>query len=67
MQAQDDLLDLLADEQEEVDQTVSSIFKGQRLINGHTVVTRKASELEFLIAHRFGRINSGVGSMNSLD
>lgn len=67
LQAQDDLLDLLADEQEEVDQTVSSIFKGQRLINGHTVVTRKASELEFLIAHRFGRINSGINEFFGLD
>lgn len=67
IQAQNDLLDILEDEQEEVDQTVSSIFKGQRLINGHTVVTRKASELEFLIAHRFGRINSGIDEFFGLD
>lgn len=67
LNAQDNLLDILADEQEEVDQTVTSIFKGQRLINGHTVVTRKASELEFLIAHRFGRINSGIDEFFGLD
>ena len=58
---------ILDDEQEAVDQAVQSIFKGQRLINGHTVVTRKISELEFLIAHRFGRINTGIDEFFGLD
>lgn len=67
LNAQDDLLDLLEDEQEEVPTEVSSIFKAQRLINGHTVVTRKADELEFIISHRFGRINSGIDEFFGLD
>ena len=45
--AQDDLLDLLDSEQEEPDTKVEATFKGQRLINGHTVQTRKKGELEF--------------------
>ena len=35
LSAQEDLMAILDDEQEAVDQTVQSIFKGQRLINGH--------------------------------
>ncbi len=65
--AQDDLLDLLNEEQPEEINYVTSTFKGQRLINGHTVVTRKMGELEFLISHRFGRINSGISEFFGLD
>lgn len=65
--AQEDLLDLLDAEQEEPETTVEATFKGQRLINGHTVQTRKQGELEFIIAHRFGRINSGIEEFFGLD
>ncbi len=65
--AQDDLLDLLDAEQEEPESFVEATFKGQRLINGHTVQTRKKSELEFVIAHRFGRINQGIDEFFGLD
>jgi hypothetical protein len=65
--AQDDLLDLLDAEQEEPDTFVEATFKGQRLINGHTVQTRKKGELEFIIAHRFGRLNSGISELFGLD
>ena len=65
--AQDDLLNLLDEEQEEPETTVEATFKGQRLINGHTVQTRKKGELEFIIAHRFGRINSGIDEFFGLD
>lgn len=65
--AQDDLLDLLNAEQGEQTDFTSATFKGQRLINGHTVVTRKTAELEFLISHRFGRINSGIKEFFGLD
>ncbi len=67
LMAQDDLLDLLNEEQPEEINYVTSTFKGQRLINGHTVVTRKMGELEFLISHRFGRINSGISEFFGLD
>ena len=65
--AQDDLLDLLDAEQEEPESFVEATFKGQRLINGHTVQTRKKSELEFVISHRFGRINQGIDEFFGLD
>jgi len=67
LSAQDDLLDLLNEEQTEETNFTSATFKGQRLINGHTVVTRKKAELEFLISHRFGRINSGIDEFFGLD
>lgn len=67
VQAQDDLLELLSEEQTEETNFVTATFKGQRLINGHTVVTRKTGELEFLISHRFGRINDGIKEFFGLD
>lgn len=66
--AQDDLLDILDDENTETDQSiVTSTFKGTRIINGHSVENRKDSELEFIISHRFGRINSGFYDLFGLD
>lgn len=65
--AQDDLLDLLDEEQEKPETTIETTFKGQRLINGHTVKTRKKGELEFVISHRFGRINQGIDEFFGLD
>lgn len=66
--AQDDLLSIL-EEEAPVDSSnyTSAIFKGQRLINGHTVVTRKTGELEFIISHRFGRVNTGINEFFGLD
>lgn len=65
--AQDDLLDVLEEERGETTDYTQAIFKGQRLINGHTVVTRKKGELEFLISHRFGRVNTGINQFFGLD
>lgn len=65
--AQDELLDLLEEEQEPVDQTVTAIWKGQRLVNGHTTKTRKKGEFEFIIMHRFGEINNGIQDLFGLD
>ncbi|MFT7269812.1 MAG: hypothetical protein ACI905_002037 [Roseivirga sp.] len=65
--AQEDLMDLLnAERGEETVYTIAT-FKGARLINGHTVVTRKVKELEFIISHRFGRINTGIDDFFGLD
>ena len=44
-----------------------NIFKGTRLINGHTVETRDKGTFDFLITHRFGRINSGFYEFFGLD
>lgn len=65
--AQDDLMDLLEANTEERQQYTEATFKGSRLINGHTVETRKRGELEFLISHRFGRLNSGAYEFFGLD
>lgn len=65
--AQDDLLSLLETNEEPSVQLVPSTFKGSRLINGHTVMTRRKGSLEFLIAHRFGRLNSGAYELFGLD
>lgn len=65
---QDDLLkileDSIPDSQEEI---VTGSFKGTRIINGHSVELREAGVLDFLISHRFGRLNSGSYHFFGLD
>ncbi len=46
---------------------VHRTFRGLRLINGHSVETLYEGELEFLIEHRFGRINGGLYELFGLD
>lgn len=65
--AQDDLLSILDDETDDVETEVEAIFKGTRLINGHTVETRKKYNLDFIISHRFGRLNGGAYEFFGLD
>lgn len=65
--AQDDLLEILEEESEEESYFVSSTFKGTRLINGHSIETRKTGTLEFIISHRFGTLNSGLYNFFGLD
>ncbi len=65
--AQSDLLDLINKDEKVQENFVTATFKGSRLINGHTIITRKKGDLEFLIAHRFGRINSGAYELFGLD
>lgn len=65
--AQDDLLKELNQNESDEPNFVSSTFNGSRLINGQTVETRNAGELEFIFAHRFGRINDGIYEFFGLD
>jgi hypothetical protein len=65
--AQDDLLKELEQTESAKKEVVSSTFNGSRLINGQTVETRNAGELEFIFAHRFGRINDGIYEFFGLD
>lgn len=67
--SQEDLLDILEDEttKNEISEIENSIFKGTRILNGHSVKNRKAKELEFIISHRFGRINLGFDELFGLD
>ncbi|MTI23048.1 hypothetical protein E1176_18605 [Fulvivirga sp. RKSG066] len=62
---QDNLLDLI--DENEKPQEVMSTFKGTRIILGHSVKMKAKKELEFLITHRFGRINSGSHNLWGLD
>lgn len=64
--AQDDLMALLDDEPAKKE-NVYATFKGTRIILGHSVKMRKKKELELLISHRFGRINSGAHELWGLD
>lgn len=65
--AQDDLLDLLDSETPKTENIVSATFKGTRIVNGHSIENRKKKELEFIIAHRFGAINTGFEELFGLD
>lgn len=65
--AQDDLFALLEETSEPLDDKVIATFKGTRVILGHSVKTREKRELEFLVSHRFGRINTGSHDLWGLD
>jgi hypothetical protein len=67
--SQDDLLDLLDTEtlESKTKNIVTSTFKGTRILNGHSIENRKEKELEFIISHRFGRVNLGFDELFGLD
>lgn len=62
-----DLLDILDQETTPTKDYISSTFKGTRILNGHSVENRKKKALEFVISHRFGRINLGLDELYGLD
>ncbi len=62
-----DLLDILDSETPKTDNIVTGTFKGTRILNGHSIENRKDKELEFIISHRFGRINLGFDELFGLD
>ena len=66
--AQTELMDLLqsSSDSDEVDYTTAT-FKSTRLLNGHSIETRTKGVLEFVISHRFGRINGGISELYGLD
>ena len=65
--AQDDLMDLVDKETEPASAYAEQTFKGTRLINGHSIETRKKGVLDVIISHRFGRLNSGAYELFGLD
>jgi Membrane bound beta barrel domain (DUF5777) len=66
--AQDDLLSELENDVVEKEPTYAeATFKGSRLINGHSIITRKKKSLEFLISHRFGKVNTGAYNFFGID
>jgi hypothetical protein len=67
LSAQDDLLASLEAEQTDEHLLVEATFKGTRLINGHSIETRKKGVMDFIIAHRFGTIDGGIYDLYGLD
>lgn len=63
---QDDLLKEIDKETDEPEYSIAT-FKGTRIINGHSIETKPEGTLEFIFAHRFGRINTGWYEMYGLD
>jgi hypothetical protein len=62
-----DLLAILDKETPKSENVVTATFKGSRIVNGHSIKNRKSKELEFIIAHRFGRVNTGFEELFGLD
>ena len=62
-----DLLDILDKETPKTANIVTATFKGTRILNGHSIENRKDKELEFIISHRFGRVNLGFDELFGLD
>ncbi len=65
--AQEDLMKELEKSQKPETEYVHSTFKGTRLVNGQTVETKGKGALEFIFAHRFGKLNSGIYNWFGLD
>jgi len=65
--AQENLMDLVDKETKPSEPYTEQTFKGTRLINGHSVETRKKGVLDVIISHRFGRVNSGSYEFFGLD
>jgi hypothetical protein len=64
--AQDDLLELLGEEEQEPVHTNAS-FKTTRVINGHSLENTAHGVLDFRINHRFGMVNGGINEFFGLD
>lgn len=67
--AQDDLLDLLDSTVVEAPETeyTTATFKATRIITSRTVEIPAKGDMNFIIAHRFGRINGGWRDFFGLD
>jgi len=65
--AQDDLLAMVEEEQSDETTLIEATFKGTRVINGHSIETRKKGVLDFIISHRFGTIDGGSYELYGLD
>jgi len=67
LMAQEDLMQMLEKEGPNDKDVTEQTFKGTRLINGHSIETRKRGVLDVIISHRFGRVNSGAYQLFGLD
>ena len=62
-----DLEAILESETPKTENYTTATFKGTRILNGHSVENRKKGVTEFVISHRFGRVNDGVDELFGLD
>lgn len=62
-----DLFDILDQEAPKTKNYTTSTFKGTRILNGHSIENRKKGVTEFVISHRFGRVNLGIEELYGLD
>lgn len=67
LNAQEDLTKLLEETETKTTDFTTATFKGTRIINGHSVETVKKNHLDFIIHHRFDRLNSGAYNLFGLD
>ncbi|MEZ4776697.1 MAG: DUF5777 family beta-barrel protein [Bacteroidia bacterium] len=65
--AQDDLMDMLNDMEEETTNYAFATFKSVRIVNAHSIELPAAGVLQLIISHRFGRINDGAYQFFGLD
>lgn len=63
----DDLMDLLEEQEEEETEYTYATFKSTRIITARSIELPAPGELQFIIAHRFGRVNSGWRDFFGLD
>lgn len=52
---------------QEGNERITATFEDTRIVNGHSVETQKEGSMKFIIAHRFGAINSGIHQLGGLD
>lgn len=64
---EDDLLGMLEAEQEPVVNYTFATFKTTRIVSGHSTETNAEGVMQFLIGHRFGRLNAGWRDLFGLD
>ncbi|GAB5555327.1 MAG: hypothetical protein Sapg2KO_49180 [Saprospiraceae bacterium] len=46
---------------------IDDLFRGTRVINGHSVEVLQEGEMEMVIGHRFGRLNGGAYELFGID
>lgn len=66
LNAQDDLLSLLGDDDKEINFT-NAAFKTNKVINLHSLENTAPGVMDFKIGHRFGTLNGGFYEMFGLD
>jgi hypothetical protein len=67
LQAQDDLLSLLGDDNADETDYATAAFKTNRVINLHSLENTAAGVMDFKISHRFGTLDGGLYNIFGLD